>query len=144
MSKQVKSFLQSIRSERLEIEYLSNLVEELRTSLLPSAIRYDKISVQTSPDPDPMTDIIAKIDKYEQKIRQNLEALISRYNEATELVMSLDKTEHRQVLYLYYLSQTRLTWINVADKMDYSEQRIYQLHNEAIDILQRAENERLE
>ena len=144
MAKQVKSFLQSIRSERLEIEYLSNLVEELRTSLLPSAIRYDKVSVQTSSDPDPMTDIISKIDKYEQKIRKNLEALISRYNEATELVMSLDKTEHRQVLYLYYLSQTRLTWFNVAEKMDYSEQRIYQLHNEAIDILQRIENERLE
>lgn len=126
-----KECLRKIRAERLEIEQLSEQIEELKYSLLPSGIQYDKIKVQTSPD-DMMIRIAAEIDTYERQIRQHLEKMIARQNMAIKFVGALEKSEYRQVLILYYLSATRLTWPQVASMMQFSEQRIYQLHNEAM------------
>ena len=134
----IKSFLQSIRNTRREIEYFSDMVEELRTSLLPSAIRYDKDRVQTSPEADPMTDILEKVAVYEQKIRDHLQYLLDDYNFASELIMQLERPEYRQVLHHYYLDSSRPKWAQVAEKMGYTEQRVYQIHNDAIDELDRS------
>ena len=141
-SRSVKGYLQSIRSERMEVDYLLDMVEELRTSLLPSGINYDKINVQTSPDSDPMLDVLEKIEKYENKIKEHLQGLLENYNNASQLIMMLEKPEHRQVLCLYYLDKSRLKWSDVAARMNYSEQRIYQFHNEAITILERENKKR--
>lgn len=130
-----KEYLQKIRSERLEVEQLSDQVEELKYSLLPTGIQYDKVKVQTSPD-DMMLRIVVEIDTYERQIRQHLEKMIKRQNIAYKYIMMLERSEYRQVLTLYYLSAPRLTWVQVADKMSFSEQRIYQLHNEAITELE--------
>jgi len=131
-----KEYLQRIRSERLEIQQFEERIEEQRYSLLPSGIRYDVDKVQTSPD-DPMMRVYAEIDKLERKIKEHLERLTTRYNIAMSNILLLDKSEYRQVLALYYLGQERLTWEMVAERMSFSEQRIYQLHNEAIAELEK-------
>lgn len=131
-----KEYLQRIRSERLEIVQLQETVDELIYSLLPSGIRYDTLKVQTSPD-DPMVRVMAEVDEYERKIRQHLSKLVDRQNVAFANVRALEKSDHRLVLTLYYLTEERLTWHQVADKMNLSEQRIYQLHNEAIEELEK-------
>lgn len=131
-----KEYLQRIRSERLEIVQLQETVDELIYSLLPSGIRYDTLKVQTSPD-DPMVRVMAEVDEYERKIRQHLSKLVDRQNVAFANVGALEKSDHRLVLTLYYLTGERLTWHQVADKMNLSEQRIYQLHNEAIEELEK-------
>lgn len=130
-----KEYLQKIRSERLEVEQLSDQIEELKYSLLPTGIQYDKLKVQTSPD-DMMLRIVAEIDTYERQIRQHLERMVKRQNVAIKYIMMMERSEYRQVLVLYYLSAPRLTWVQVADKMSFSEQRIYQLHNEAMTELE--------
>ena len=126
-----KECLRKIRAERLEIEQLSEQIEELKYSLLPSGIQYDKIKVQTCPD-DMMLRIASQIDTYERQIRLHLEKMIARQNMAIKYVGMLEKSEHRQVLILYYLSSARPTWTQVAEMMQFSEQRIYQLHNDAL------------
>ena len=131
-----KEYLQRIRSERLEIVQLQETVDELIYSLLPSGIRYDTLKVQTSPD-DPMVRVMAEVDEYERKIRQHLSKLVDRQNVAFANIGALEKSDHRLVLTLYYLTGERLTWHQVADKMNLSEQRIYQLHNEAIEELEK-------
>ena len=131
-----KEYLQKIRSERLEIIQLQETIDELAYSLLPSGIRYDTIKVQTSPD-DAMSRVMAQIDEYERKIREHLARLVDRQNVASAYVIALEKSEHRLVLTLYYLTGERPTWHQVADKMALSEQRIYQLHNEAIAELEK-------
>ncbi|MBQ1294661.1 MAG: hypothetical protein IIY21_11520 [Clostridiales bacterium] len=138
-----KEYLQRIRSERLEIQQFEERIEEQRYSLLPSGIRYDVDKVQTSPD-DPMMRVYAEIDKLERKIKEHLERLTTRYNIAMSNILLLDKSEHRQVLALYYLGQERLTWAMVAEKMAYSEQHIYELHNDAIAELERIWNNQSE
>lgn len=131
-----KEYLQRIRSERLEVVQLQETVDELIYSLLPSGIRYDTLKVQTSPD-DQMARVMAEVDEYERKIREHLSKLVDRQNVAFAYVSALEKSDYRQVLTLYYLTGERLTWHQVADKMDLSEQRIYQLHNEAIEELEK-------
>ena len=131
-----KEYLQKIRSERLEIVQLQETVDELKYSLLPSGIRYDTLKVQTSPD-DSMSRVMAEVDEYERKIREHLSRLVDRQNVAFAYVGALEKSDHRLVLTLYYLTGERLTWHQVADKMALSEQRIYQLHNDAIEELEK-------
>lgn len=131
-----KEYLQRIRSERLEVVQLQETVDELIYSLLPSGIRYDTLKVQTSPD-DQMARVMAEVDEYERRIREHLSKLVDRQNVAFSYVSALEKSDYRQVLTLYYLTGERLTWHQVADKMDLSEQRIYQLHNEAIEELEK-------
>ena len=131
-----KTYLQKIRSERLEVVQLQETVDELIYSLLPSGIRYDTLKVQTSPD-DQMARVMAEVDEYERQIREHLQKLIERQNTAFTHIGALERSDFRQVLTLYYLTGERLTWHQVADKMDLSEQRIYQLHNEAIEELEK-------
>ena len=131
-----KEYLQKIRSERLEIVQLQETVDELKYSLLPSGIRYDTLKVQTSPD-DSMSRVMAEVDEYEKKIRDHLSRLVDRQNVAFAYIGVLEKSDHRLVLTLYYLTGERLTWHQVAEKMALSEQRIYQLHNDAIDELEK-------
>lgn len=130
-----KDYFQRIRSERLEIEQLQDTIEELRYSLLPSGIRYDKIKVQTSAD-DTILKVYAQVDELEHKIKDHLQKLVERMNVVYDYIGRLEKSEHRQVLTLYYLNANRPTWPVVADKMSYSEQRIYQLHNEAMGLIE--------
>ena len=131
-----KECLRKIRAERLEIEQLSEQIEELKYFLLPSGIQYDKIKVQTSPD-DMMLRIAAEIDTYERQIRQHLEKMISRQNTAIKYIGMLERSEYRQVLILYYMTSPRPTWTQVANTMSLSDQRIYQLHNDAMTELEK-------
>jgi len=132
----IKAFLKSIRIEWKEVAHLSEIIEELRTSMLPSAVRYDKEHVQTSVDPDPDFDAMERIFKYEKIMRKLKMNLLEKYERAAEMIMQLEKSEHRQLIYLYYLHAKRLRWTEVAEKMNLTERRVYQLHDEAIHILE--------
>ena len=132
-----KEFLQSIRMERMEVDHMSDRLEELRTSLLPSAIRYDKIDVQVSLPDDPMAETFAKIEEIETQIRDHLTGMVDKYNRAVALILQLEKSEHRQVLQAYYLDPAHPKWQQVADRLGYSEQHIFRLHNDAIEQLEK-------
>ena len=131
----VKSYLQEIRNERLEIRQLQDRIDELRMSLLPSAIRYDKPNVQKSPD-DQLAKIEGEINEIEMQLRDKLEALVERYNVAQWCIGMIQSSTHRQVLYEYYLNADRPSWDQVARKMDYTSDRVYQLHREALKKLE--------
>ena len=131
-----KEFLQSIRMERMEVDHMSDMLEELRTSLLPSAIRYDKVDIQVSLPEDPMAETYAKIEEVETKIRDHLSGLVEKYNRAVSMILQLEKTEHRQIIQRYYLGTDHPKWYQVAEQMGYSEQHTFRLHNEAMELLQ--------
>jgi hypothetical protein len=103
----VRELLQSVRAEKLEIVILREQIEELKMSLLPGAIRYDKDKVQTSPD-DQMSAVMEKVDDYERKLKHRLLSLLDKQSQASELIMELDDSLQRQVLQLYYLDKDRL------------------------------------
>ncbi len=132
-----KEYLQNIRNFRLEIEHWRELIEEKRASLLPSGMRYDKVMVQSSPNGDPMGEVMSEIDELEKKMNSQLRGLIKQYDKAVTYISKLENSEQRTVLSMYYLGSDRPRWEDVAKAMNYSERKIYSLHEEAIKELEK-------
>ena len=128
----VQSYLNNIREERITINALADRVEELRAAMLPSAIRYDKINVMTSPDADPMLDALEEIHALEQDIRLRLVRLIPEYNKARDAIAELPDLNQRKVLHLYYLDSRVLSMQSIAIMLGYTERNIYEIRRNAL------------
>lgn len=128
----VQSYLNNIREERITINALADRVEELRAAMLPSAIRYDKINVMTSPDADPMLDALEEIHALEQDIRLRLVRLIPEYNKARDAIAELPDLNQRKVLHLYYLDSRVLSMQSIAIMLGYTERNIYEIRRKAL------------
>lgn len=116
---------------RVEAQELNERIEELRASLLPQAIRYDKESVQTSPT-DLFSDRMSQILDYEQMLCDKLSLLINRREKAQEMIDALPDPRERRILSLYFLSGKRLRMTDVAKSIGYSPQQTYRLYSRAI------------
>lgn len=127
-----KQFLYSIRDEQKEIEELNGRIEELRASLLPQAIRYDKDRVQTSPE-DSFSARVAQIADYERMLCDKLTRLIKRQEEAQRMIDVLPDPKERRILSLYFLSGKRMRMTDVAKDMGYSFSRIKQLKRQGLE-----------
>lgn len=124
-----KALLKSIRSLRKEIELLQ---EEERLMLLPKGIAYDGIKVQTSPK-DRMLKTVEMIQELEDTIAEKKQELSMNYLQAFTLIYSLDNSDYRRLLILYYIDGDRSKeWNEVADIMGYSESRVKHFHGWAL------------
>ena len=72
---EMSMYLGRVRNLIRKEQKLRRHIEELRLSLLPSGIRYDKDKVQTSPL-DQMLEALSEIDHYERKRLKVVKALI--------------------------------------------------------------------
>ena len=126
-----KAYLQQASYIRQRMRFVGEKIEEIRTSLESTgAIRYDKISVQSSPDPDPMIGSIARLDelvrKYDAMNSSYYDALI----EIQKRINGMDSELYRKILAYRYLDE--LTFIQIADRMSYSYAYIRNKHGEAL------------
>lgn len=104
-------------------------------SLIPGAIRYDKDKVQTSPT-DRMADVMGDIDEAQRKLTE-LEA--RRMREQIEISEMCDKCEdlidqEKYVIVKRYMHM--YNWNDIADILDLSDRRIFQLHGSALEKLE--------
>lgn len=107
-------------------------MERLRVMMLPGAIRYDKDSVQTSPQ-DPMLVFAEKMDELTRQAK-DLELLyMNEYKEVESMAETLDDA-HRDVLKLRYLAEYKP--VEIAIELNYSESTVYKLKREAIKLLE--------
>ena len=123
LDRQVYEYLNSIRVLHWRWLRLKAKHDELESCLLPGAIRYDKDKVQTSPD-DPMSKIMAEIDDLEKEMRQVQIAKSKRIDEIYSDIRSVAHEEERTALTMRFIN--RISVSEIADKMGYSEKRIYQ------------------
>lgn len=130
----VKRFLYAVRDEQKEIAELEERIADLRASLLPSAIRYDKDSVQTSVS-DTITDKMIKIAEYDALLDRKLARLYARRAKAQKLIDTLTDSLERQVLSIYFLSDGRPTMEQVAGKLSYSFPHTYRMYKSGIEHL---------
>lgn len=133
----VKHFLQQCRSEQRELRILMEKREQLRSSLLPAAVQPKDVNVQTSGSGDKMSEVMAEAIDFDKKIESKLQEMINRQARAMDIISKVQKSQHRQVLILYYLGQNprtlkERTWQEVADEMQYSVDYIYDLHGQAL------------
>jgi RNA polymerase sigma factor (sigma-70 family) len=107
-------------------------MERLRVMMLPGAIRYDKDSIQTSPQ-DPMLVFAEKMDELTRQAK-DLELLyMNEYKEVEAMAETLDDA-HRDVLKLRYLAEYKP--VEIAIELNYSESTVYKLKREAIKLLE--------
>ena len=137
---EVKDFFRQIRREQTEVEHLEALISKTRLSLLPQGFRYDTDKVQTSPS-DPMTEKAAIIADYHRQLNESLAKLMQRKVEAEQLIMSLENTDERDVMRLYYMetqetSDTKervlYSWEQVASEEYMNKRWVLKLHGRAL------------
>lgn len=130
----VKDLLKSVRSLRNELDLLR---QQERLVLSPRAISYDGIRVQTSPQ-DQMLETVEAFQKLSRLIRKKEEELAMRQLEAMTMIYSLDNSEYRKLLLLYYIDGNRQKkWNDVAERMGYSESRVKHMHGWALQELEK-------
>lgn len=130
----IKEFLYQVRHEQREIENLQDRIEQIRTSLLPAGIAYDKDRVQSSPS-DSMPDRIASCVDLERTLTENIARLVTRHKAAYNVIGVLEDSNERQVLQMYFLELGRITMEDVASRMDYSVDSCWKFYYRAFDHL---------
>lgn len=128
----IKAFFRQCRREIAEYQYMKERLDWLRSSLLPEAIRYKQIDVQTSGAGDRMAEVVPEIVGLERTIAEYVETLAMHQREAEKIISQIDDPEYRLLLWLYYLHDPQLTWEQVADKMHVTERTVYRMHGKAL------------
>ena len=133
-TKEIKDYFRQIRREQLEIIHLTEMIKSEEMSLLPSAIRYDKEKVLTSPE-DVLAKSVAQINTLETELEMSISNLKIRRARAEAMLKKLDNTDEREVMRWYYMSfndRHPFTWDDVAVRMAYTKRWILKLHGNAI------------
>lgn len=128
----VKAFFRQCRREIAEYQYMKERLDWLRSSLLPEAIRYKQVDVQTSGAGDRMAEVVPEIVGLEHTIAEYVETLAAHQQRAERIISQIDRPEFRLLLRLYYLNSPQLSWGDVADHMHYELQSIYNMHGQAL------------
>lgn len=118
-----------------EIRALMEQMDTWAWSMVPGAIRYDTVKVQTSPV-DRMAETVGSIDEAQRKLMRLDRRRREEQERIRELCVScedLDDQERYVILkrYLY-----REKWETIAGWMDLTDRRIFQIHGSALDKLE--------
>lgn len=127
-----KQFFRQCRREIKEYQYMRERLEWLRGTLLLMAIRYKPIDVQSSGAGDQMAEIVPEIVALERTIAEYVEKLAGHQRQAERMIGMLDRPEYRMLLRLYYLHEPLLSWEEVAERMHYELQTVYNMHGAAL------------
>lgn len=134
-----KALLYQVRDEQREINIIRSLMWQTEMDILPSGIRYDKDSVQSSPE-DHMLETVTRyskdMDKYRRQLERHLRTIAQKRSRAIALISRLDDPVQRQVLELFFIDARRLTMQQVADEMVYSVRQTYNIYQAALKRLQ--------
>lgn len=126
---EVYEFLMCPHRKRLEIVRKENIIAELSSCLLPSAIRYDKDKVQSTPR-DQLSETVAKINEMERQVEElkaERSALIINVN---NMIEKLDNDIEKAVLTEWYINRTRPS--RIAGNIGYSERQMYRCKREGV------------
>ena len=129
----VLKFLKSIRAKRNELITLTETRDTLRSTLMPSGIRYDVDKVMTSPS-DRMLEVNVDLYEINVTIENRMNLLIRDIQLASHVIDQVESSELRTLLWLRYISGERpATWEEVASEMNYSTQHVKEyMHEKAI------------
>ena len=125
-----KEFLNKIRYIDMMINCKLEQVSELRSMLLPGAIRYDKDKVQTSNNADSISDTVSKIMELEEKINTDIDELVELKSVARENIERMENDVEKVILYKRYFNNE--SFENIAVECGYSWRHIHRLHGEAL------------
>ena len=117
------------------IRRVEEQIEEIRTRATSvGGIRYDKISVQTSPR-NAMESFVIQLEKAEKKQLEVLGEYYSTYANIQAQIAAISPEIYRQILTLRYLDGMKLE--RIADLLGYSDVYVRKLHGRALQTFDR-------
>lgn len=130
-----KQYLNQAIFLRNMIRRTENQLEEIRARAEGvGAIRYDKISVQSSPK-NALETFVIQMEKAERKQLELIGEYYSTYATIQAQISSVEPEIYRQVLSLRYLDGMRLD--RISDMLDYSDSYIRHIHGRALQAFDR-------
>ena len=130
-TKEMYVFLGTVRNLRKKESRFREQIEDLRLSLLPSGITYDKEKVQTSPE-DTVMETFARLDEIEGELKRIVTKLYEARVAITNRAYILPPKE-RQIILRYYVDCWTVS--QVSDELQITERHAFRLKENAISML---------
>lgn len=117
----------TIEQELLEVrDYFKSMNETIdrlvadRMALLPSAIRYDKDKVQTSPQ-DTMAEIMSELVDRERELFKDMPMMINKRSYIKRVISQM--TEYKDIMQMYYIDIR--SWGYIANELGTTKSKVY-------------------
>ena len=133
MTDELYTLLNKPKWTKIRIATKRAQIEDLHLMMLPSGIRYDKESVQSSPS-DPMMKFIEKLSDLESDLKALEKSYTEQYTEVEKLIKKLDDARLEEIVTLRYL--VGYDPKDIATAMGYAESWVHKLHRDAIKELE--------
>ena len=130
MKDEVYEFLTMPKKTKLQIRSKQMQIEDLRLQMLPGAVRYDKDTVQSSPE-DPMMKFIVRVDELERAIEGLKQRYVDEQKMISEAIEMLEDEREQVVLIGRYVSGD--SYDEIAAERFLSVDRVFQIHRSAVD-----------
>ena len=130
-----KRYLSQALFLRSMIRRCEEQIEEIRTRATSvGGIRYDKISVQSTPQ-NAMEQFVIQLEKAEKKQLEVLGEYYSTYANIQAQIAAISPEIYRQILTLRYLDGMKLE--RIADLLGYSDVYVRKLHGRSLQAFDR-------
>lgn len=134
-TEEARRWLQRYRSATYAIKRLElQLAEARAASDGLKAIQYSDMPKAHSASGD-LSDAVVRYEKLMDRISAEHKRKAAILEEVTDVIERVPDEKLRTVLTMRYIKMCQ--WEEIAEKMDYSVQRIYQLHGDALEILRK-------
>lgn len=128
----IYDFLKKPGNIMTEIRIIEAKIEGLRQGMYPSAVRYDKDKVMSSPV-DPMAAYIEEVDELERKIRVLQVQYKTALDEVERVARTLDDDLEKKVVMYRYVAQMSMR--QIAFELKYTEDWMFKVRRQAVDHL---------
>ena len=125
-----KEYLRRIRDTESDLRSAEQDYQRARDDVMNlKAIQYDKDKVSNSHIGD-LSDAIAALDKYAERVNAKWDELIALRTEAEELIEKIADGRYRDVLHRRYLQGE--SWEYIAIGLGYSFRQVLRIHGAAL------------
>ena len=129
-------FLGRVRTFESDIRRAEVTAKELRSSMLPSAVAYDRDKVMTTKE-DSMSETAARVDELERKISAIKEQKAAAIMEIDDLLNKMAETVggdkgRMQVDILYFFYIGRQSVYAISQKLEISERHCFRMKKQAL------------
>lgn len=116
------NYLMQVRRTESQIKRLEMKAKELRSCLLPGAIRYDTDKVMNTPQ-DKLSEIMAEVDEIERNIQAKKVEKARLVEEITSTIEELEDENEKTVLTAFFVARESMN--QAAEAISYSLRRAY-------------------